>query len=340
MEEREMKKIIILLVVAIFAISLPNFLIAGGQGEVKKKVITIGHSMPVVDTPYFAPYLRHFKEEVEKRGWKYILTDAGGDLNTQLTQIKELATEVDGLCIAPLDAAGVVSTIDKVYKESKGKLIIMTVNVSTDPKELSSLKASAENDCYTQGQLAAEAYVKVLDKKGIKKIQYCMAIGIPGYSSAIDRDKGFVDRLKELGVADRFIQLDKQPTNWRQDKSQDVTENWITTFGKELQMIYAEDDTIALGCATALKNAGYSPGQVLLNGVGGEWASVMLLKEGWIEFSIMQSPYLEAEMEVGIMADLQAGKKVKYHNVTPSPMLAMDNLDKYEAVIKEMYPSK
>ena len=102
--------IILCLVLAVVAVT------AGAQ-----KKVTVGISMPFIqDSPYFFPYTEAVKKEAAARGWNLIMTDAGTDLNTQVNQIEDLVSKgVQGLMIVPLDAAGIVPVIDKMYAQLK-----------------------------------------------------------------------------------------------------------------------------------------------------------------------------------------------------------------------------
>ena len=167
--------IIVCLALAVVAVT------AGAQ-----KKVTIGISMPFVeDSPYFFPYTQAVKKEAAARGWDLIMTDAKTDLNTQVNQIEDLVSKgLDGLMVVPLDAAGIVPVIDKMYAQTKGKLPIITSNVMTDPPQLKSLKGFAGPNSYLEGKAMGEYYVNYFKKKGLSKVYYCEATGTAGYSAS------------------------------------------------------------------------------------------------------------------------------------------------------------
>ncbi len=305
----------------------------------KEEQITVGFSLPFIeDSPYCFPFAEALKKEAKERGWKLIMTDAGGDLNNQVNQIEDMVTKgVDGLMIMPLDAAGIVAVINKVHEETDGKLPIITSNVMTDPPELDSLIGFAGPNSYLEGRLMGEAYVKYLDENGIDTITYCHMTGTAGYSAAIDRQNGFDDQIAEMGAADRFILLDLQPGDWSPDKAQNITENWLTTFGDELEMIYAHNDGMGIGICNALQNAGLERGQIITNGCDGQTEAVQLIQEGWMLFTVFQSPATDAATSMEVMENILNGKKVDYYTYMETPIIDKDNADSYLPIVKELW---
>ena len=253
MEVDGMRKGKILLVLCLSVVFLAVF-----AGSAAAQKVTVGFSMPFIeDSPYCFPYAEALKKEAAARGWNLILTDAKGDLNTQVNQVEDLVSKgVMGLMIMPLDAAGIVPVIDKMYAQTKGKLPIITSNVMTDPPKLKSLIGFAGPNSYLEGRAMGEYYVNYFKKKGITKINYCEVTGTAGYSAAIDRHKGFQDRVRELGWADNFVLFDLQPGDWSPDKAQKITENWLTKYGDKIQMIYSHNDGMAIGVVKAAASQG------------------------------------------------------------------------------------
>jgi ribose transport system substrate-binding protein len=304
-----------------------------------KEQITVGFALPFIeDSPYTFPFAEALKKEAADRGWKLIMTDAAGDLNNQVNQIEDMVSKgIDGLMIMPLDAAGIVAVIDKVYKETNGELPIITSNVMTDPPELDSLIGFAGPNSYLEGRLMGEAYVNYLDENGIDKIKYCHLTGTAGYSAAIDRQNGFDDQIAEMGATDRFILLDLQPGDWSPDKAQNITENWLTTFGDELEMIYAHNDGMGIGVCNALQNAGLEKGQVITNGCDGQTEAVQLIQEGWMLFTVFQSPATDAATSMAVMEKILNGEEVDYFTYMETPIIDSSNADEYLPIVKELW---
>lgn len=332
-----MRKGKILLVLCLSVVFLAVF-----AGSAAAQKVTVGFSMPFIeDSPYCFPYAEALKKEAAARGWNLILTDAKGDLNTQVNQVEDLVSKgVMGLMIMPLDAAGIVPVIDKMYAQTKGKLPIITSNVMTDPPKLKSLIGFAGPNSYLEGRAMGEYYVNYFKEKGITKINYCEVTGTAGYSAAIDRHKGFQDRVRELGWADNFVLFDLQPGDWSPDKAQKITENWLTKYGDKIQMIYSHNDGMAIGVVKALQDAGKKPGDILTNGCDGQIEAVENVQSGWMLFTVFQSPATDAATSMKTMEKILKGQKVDYFTYMETPVIDKAVADKYLPIVTEIWGMK
>jgi len=326
----------------LFILCLTVVFLAAFAGTATAQKVTVGFSMPFIeDSPYCFPYAEALKKEAAKRNWTLILTDAKGDLNNQVNQIEDIVSKgVKGLMIMPLDAAGIVPVIDKMYAQTKGKLPIITSNVMTDPPKLKSLIGFAGPNSYLEGKAMGEYYVNYFKKKGIKKINYCEVTGTAGYSAAIDRRKGFEDRIRELGWSDNFILFDLQPGNWSPDTAQKITENWLTTYGDKIQMIYSHNDGMGIGVVKAMQDAGKNPGDILTNGCDGQIEAVELVQQGWMLFTVFQSPATDAQTAMKTMDKILKGQKVDYYTYMDTPIIDKSNADKYLPIVTQIWGMK
>jgi ribose transport system substrate-binding protein len=244
----------------------------------------------------------------------------------------------------PVDAAGIVSVLETVASEYPD-LPILISNTLTDPPELDAVTGFAGPNSYLEGKQMGAEYVEYVKEMGMDVINYCHLTGTAGYGAAIDRENGFNDAIAEAGAEDMFNGfndaiaeagaedmfnlLDLQPGDWSPDKGQTVTENWLTQFGDDLQMIYAHNDGMGIGVANALKNANLDPGQIVTNGCDGQTAAVQLVKDGWMLFTIFQSPVADGELSMAVMEKVLNGEDVDYFTYLETPTVDASNVDEY-----------
>jgi len=334
-----------LLLIGLVLLVVAGFAFAGGQGTGDgsgEEKFRVGVAAPYMDPPYDAAFWRMWDKLVKEKpysDWEIIITDAQGDLNNQINQIEDLARkEIDVLLVKPLSAAGVVPTLNKVWEASGKTLPIITVNLGTDPAQIPAVIAHTGPNYYLQGLAAGEGYVKYLDAHNLDKVNYCILLGRAGSDATNLRKQGFLDKVEEMGASDRFVLLDEQPADWYTDLGQQVAENWITSFGDKMDMIYAENDDMGIGAVNALKGAGYEKGEVLVNGVDAGFAGTSLVKEGWMTFVVLQSPMLDAEGALHLADKLRNGEKIEeFFNYIPSPIITAENADEWLPKIKETW---
>jgi simple sugar transport system substrate-binding protein len=130
--------------------------------------------------------------------------------------------------------------------------------------------------------------------------------GTTGSAPAIDRKTGFANIMK-------------QHANWKLTRSQ--TGNFTTSEGKavmeaflkadkNIQVLYAHNDGMALGAIQAIKEAGLKPGKdIIIIGVDGVKGAFEAIVAGEMNVTVECSPLLGPQA-VQAVRDLRAGKKL------------------------------
>ena len=156
------------------------------------------------------------------------------------------------IILAALDVTG----YDDVLKEAKdaGKVVVLEDRrIDADPSMYGTYIGS---DFNLEGQKAAAAMCGLLsasDKKDIVEIS-----GAVGASAAIDRAKGFREKMGDCGIT---IPDDLSQTgNWGVPESKAVMEAFLKKT-KDIQGVFAHNDEEAIGAIQAIKEAGLVPGK-------------------------------------------------------------------------------
>jgi len=166
------------------------------------------------------------------------------------------------------------------------------------------------SDFVKEGQKAGNWLADYLKNKGLddgkKEINIAELQGTTGSAPAIDRKKGF-----EMVM--------QQHPNWKITRSQ--TGNFTSSEGKavmeaflkadkNIQVLFAHNDQMALGAIQAIKEAGLNPGKdiviVSIDGVKGAFEAMV---KGELNCSVECSPLLGPQA-VQAVKDLRAGKKL------------------------------
>jgi galactofuranose transport system substrate-binding protein len=166
------------------------------------------------------------------------------------------------------------------------------------------------SDFVKEGEKAGNWLADYLKTKGIddgsKPISIVELQGTTGSAPAIDRKKGFETVLA-------------QHPNWKITRSQ--TGNFTSSEGKavmeaflkadkNIQVLYAHNDQMALGAIQAIKEAGLNPGKditiVSVDAVKGAFEAMV---RGELNCSVECSPLLGPQA-VQAVKDLRAGKKL------------------------------
>ncbi|HEX2946875.1 MAG TPA: galactose ABC transporter substrate-binding protein [Clostridia bacterium] len=171
-----------------------------------------------------------------------------------------IAERVQALAINPVDrtAAGVM-----LEKAKKANIPIVFFNkepLADDMKKWDKVYyvgAKAEESGIMQGELVAN-YWKThpeTDKNKDGVMQYVMLKGEPAHQDAELRTKYSVQTVQDAGI--EVEKLAEDNANWDRMKGQEKMTAFLATNGDKIEVVFSNNDDMALGAIEALKAAGY-----------------------------------------------------------------------------------
>ncbi len=160
--------------------------------------------------------------------------------------------------------------------------------ITVDTRIPTTVTSHLATDNVLGGKLAAEAMVKHLDLNGIaKKGTVAIVAAVAGVDTIIERDNGFIDRLKVL--APQIKILDPRYVDNDIAKSMTTTEDMITTYD-DLIGIYADNNHTGDGVARAIEQAGLQ-NKVIVVAFDDDEEELIALKDGVIKTLIIQDQF-------------------------------------------------
>ncbi len=145
-----------------------------------------------------------------------------------------------------------------------------------------------------QGEILADLYAAdpTIDKNGDGVLQYIMFMGEPNNAEAIARTQYSVETAEANGLT--LEQLGETLVcNWDQAAAQDAMTASFANFGEQVEVIFANNDMMALGAIAALNGFGYNTGvagdpQIVVIGVDAVDAATEAIKAGKMTATVMQ----------------------------------------------------
>ena len=117
------------------------------------------------------------------------------------------------------------------------------------------------------------------DINGDGKVSYNMIEGDPENTDAQYRTQFSVQALTDAGVEVEC--LDDQVGNWDQTKGQELCANALAAYGDKIEVVFCNNDAMALGAAAAITAAGRTVGKdIYLLGVDALDECVEMVKNG------------------------------------------------------------
>ena len=293
----------------------------GFSGYAAADTIKIGITQNNVGVDsYQTTYEKAFKEAASKaEGVETIVLDAGGDVARQIAQMQDLIQQkVDAIIIWPTNGKAVVPVVRKAHKAGI-PVIVTNSNIATEGTEFIASFSGPDN--ITQGIYSAEMMCDALQGKG-KIVQIS---GQPGYTTAIERQKGFEDRL---AVACPGVEImDTQPGDWNREKSQRVMEAFLVKYDN-IDGVYSGDDNMGVGALNAAK-ASKRAGDIAFIGATNFSVGYEAMERGEYYGSIYQSPVDDAINALKTAISVVKGEEVPALNYFDTPKITRGVMDQY-----------
>lgn len=284
--------------------------------EVTKKAakdLKLGVSISTTNNPYFVAMKDGLDKFAGEKKVSLKVADAQDDAARQADDIQNFISQnVDAILINPVDSKAVVSSIKAA---NSANIPVILIDRGSEGGDVLTTVAS---DNVEAGKMAAEFVVKELGEKA-KAFELS---GVPGASATVDRGKGFNKIAKE-----KLDILSSQSANFDRAKALNTAQNMIQGH-KDVQVIFAQNDEMALGAAQAVKSAGLK--NILIVGIDGQPDAHEAIQNGDVTATIAQQPAKMGEIAIQAAIDHYQGKKVEKATVSPIYLVTKETVDKYK----------
>jgi galactofuranose transport system substrate-binding protein len=250
--------------------------------------LTVGFIQTGSEGGWRAANTASFKDEAEKLGIDLKFYDAQNKMENQLTAFRQFIADdsVDVIVLAALEAAG----WDDVLKEAKaaGKTVVLEDRRIDAAEDLYATYIGS--DFTEEGRKAAVEMCVLLEGSDTKNV--VELVGNVGSSAAIDRGKGFREKMGDCGITI----TESQTADWAADKGKAVTEAFLKK-SKDIQGVFAQNDEMGLGAVQALQEAGLKPAEdVKIITVDATKGAFQAMIDGTINTVVECNPLLAAQV--------------------------------------------
>ena len=266
-----MKKIIALVLVLIMALSLVACASSGDSGVKTYKVgVAIYQYNDNFMTLYRQEIEAYFKTlETDTVKYEITMVDGKNDMAEQTNQIDTFITQKMDVIICNLvQTSSAEVIIDKVVAADIPLILINREPLGDNGDESYEGILNNEKVCYVgadarqSGTYQGEMVLALDDKgdvNGNGTVDYVMIIGDPENPDAQYRTEFSIKALTDAGVEVNC--LVSNVGNWDQTKGQEIAAAALAQFGDEIDVIFCNNDGMALGAAAAIEAAGRVVGE-------------------------------------------------------------------------------
>lgn len=247
-----------------------------------KKLIAI--ITPSNDNPFFKAEAETAAAEAQKLGYETSVNSHDDDAHKQ-DQLVDAAI-AHGAAAIILDNAGADSSVAAVGKAKAAGIPSFLIDREINAKGVAAAQIVSNN--YQGATIGAQEFVRLMGEKG----DYVELVGRESDTNAGIRTRGFHDVLDKY---DGLRLVSRQSANWSQAEAYQKVET-IIQGNRNIKGVIAGNDTMALGAAAALKNAGLD--KVIVVGFDGSPDAIASIKSGGIKATVLQPAATIARLAV------------------------------------------
>nr|WSX53391.1 ABC transporter substrate-binding protein [Streptomyces sp. NBC_00974] len=248
--------------------------------------ITMGFAQVGAESGWRTANTKSVQEAAKKAGIELKFSDAQQKQENQIKAIRTfIQQKVDVIAFSPVVESG----WDTVLKEAKdaGIPVILT-DRAVDTKDTSLYKTFLGSDFVKEGKSAGEwltsAYANEQGPVNIVELQ-----GTTGSAPANDRKAGFADVIRADG---KFKIVASQSGDFTRAKGKEVMQAFLKSQ-KDIDVLYAHNDDMALGAIQAIEESGKKPGtDIKVISVDGIKDAFVAMTEGKINVVVECNPLL------------------------------------------------
>jgi ribose transport system substrate-binding protein len=259
--------------------------------------LSIGFSISTLNNPFFVSMADGAEAKAEELGVEINVIDAGNDPAKQSTDIEDLITTgIDVLIVNPEDSASVGTAVQSAIDQG---IPVIALDREVEGAEVDTFIGT---DNEVAAQEAAEELLNYLEAED----EVVILEGVPGASSAIDRQQGFMNALE--GNANVVA---TQTANFDRTEGLTVTENLLQAH-PNLRAIVAANDEMALGAIEAINGAGMTAGEdILVTGFDANDDALSAVEAGSMLLTVEQKPDEMGQVAVETALSLHNGESVE-----------------------------
>lgn len=277
--------------------------------------MTIGVSMLSMQNEFIVNVHDEIAKQAKKDGVELVTVDAERSALKQVEQVESfIAQKVDAIIMNPCE---VEASSPAVTKALAAKIPIINVNSETSAKPSAFV---GSNDV----ESARIAMKFIADKLGGKG-NIMMMQGYLGQAAQIKREQGAQEILKQYP---NLKLIAHQTGEWDRAKAMSLMENWIQSYGSQINAVFAQNDEMGLGAVKALTDAGLK-NNVIVVSIDAIPDALQAVKKGALDATVFQNAEQQGSKAIEMAIKAAEGKPYPKETLIPFQLVTKANLGKF-----------
>ncbi len=309
--------------------------VAEATGDFDASNVTVGISIYKFDDNFMTLYRteleRYLTEDLGFKKENITIQDGKGDQAEQSNQIDNFITSgVDVLILNLVQASSAPQITDKC---NAAGIPVVYINREPDAEEekrweSEGIKATYVGcDARQSGTFQGEEILATSNKGDINgdgKVSYIMIQGDPENVDAQYRTEFSVKALTDAGV--EVEELFMQRGDWDQAKGQQLTQDALTLHGEDIEVVFCNNDAMALGALQAIEAAGRKVNEdIYLVGVDALTEAVQNVLDGKMTGTVFNDHIAQAKSAADIAVQFLQGEDVAAVNMVDYTKVTTEN---------------
>lgn len=277
--------------------------------------LVMGASLLNLSNEFIVLLDESIREKAEELGVKLIVNDARRSAERQVQQVENfLLQDVDAIILNPCELDASSPAVDKAIA---ARVPIVNVNSQTRAEPTAFVGSRDEESA----QIAMKYIAERLNGQG----NVLMMQGFMGQTAQIDRERGAREvfanypGLKLLAI---------QTAEWDRAKAVTLMENWIQSFGDEIDAVFAQNDEMGMGAVIALEQAGVKD-KVVVASVDAIADALDAVKAGRLDATVFQDARGQGSTAIETALKIINGEPYEKKVFIPFQLVTRDNVDTF-----------
>ncbi|NLV58768.1 MAG: substrate-binding domain-containing protein [Clostridiales bacterium] len=297
-----MKKLLALVLVAIMALGMVQLAVAEAP-------IKVGVCIYKYDDNFMTLYRTELERYLKEKGCEVTVVDGKGDQNEQTNQVNAFIAEGVDVLIVNLVQSTSANAITDLAKAANIPVVYINREPSAEDmqawEKICYVGADARQSGTMQGNLILDTPNKG-DFKGDGVVDYVMIMGDPENIDAQYRTEYSIKALTDAGI--KVNKLFEQRGDWAQEKGQELAATALAQFGDQIDVIFCNNDGMALGALQSIKAAGRTVGKdIYLVGVDALDEVVELVHAGEMTGTVLNDHIGQSHKAADVAIEVAGG---------------------------------
>lgn len=304
-------------VLACMTLILPLVSCSSGKESGKVQTIKIGVAVYRKDDTFVSSlctYLEQIAKNKELESGKKIVVNIVDGQSSQALQDDQVSSFIsrnyDVICVNEVDRTAAALIVNKAKSANIPVVFFNREPVEEDLKMWEHayyVGADAAESGRLQGEIIAKAFKEnksLIDKNGDGKIQYAMLEGEQEHQDALLRTEYSVKALNSAGIpVERLVD---DIANWQRAQGTAKMTQWIEKYGNRIEVVFCNNDDMALGVIDAIKNSGEKVSPVVV-GIDGTQNGLNAIEDGTLFGTVFNNAKAQAQAIFDLAYSLTPG---------------------------------